>query len=380
MTEDKHRILIVDDELHVVRALQRTLGDTYDVDYALGGKEGLDALAAIGPYAVVVSDMRMPEMDGADFLTHVKEKYPETVRVMLTGYANLESASRAINEGAIYRFATKPCAPDDFRALIKLAVEQHELLALEKALLADTLRGTIEVLSQVLELVNPVAFGRASRIRRIVNHMVDQMHLPHDWMYDTAALLSQLGCVTLPQTLLERLYANSQMTEEEQALYKEHPGIGSNLLSRIPRLEIVSEMISNQLDVLENPVPDGGRKQGLLGAEILHIADEYDRLISSGMGHGAAKQVIGSRIRFMSPGVYDALLSIKPPNKEETVLSITLKELVPGMVFLDDVREARGALLLAAGHVATAASVCRLKEMATSHMDVIQPFRVRRGG
>jgi hypothetical protein len=95
------------------------------------------------------------------------------------------------------------------------------------------------------------------------------------------------------------------------------------------------------------------------------------------MGHGAAKQVMESRIRHLSPGVYRALKSIPTPALHERVLSITLKELVPGMEFLDDLREAGGTLILAAGHVSTAASACRLKEMATTSWDIIQPFRVR---
>lgn len=377
---NRMRILVVDDELHIAKALQRSLIKDYDVLIATNGDQALQVLSEHKGICVIVSDMRMPGMDGAALLNWVKEAYPEIVRVMLTGYADLDSASRAINEGAIFRFASKPCLPADFRSLVQAAVEQHQLLTMERELLENTLRGAVEVLSQVLELVNPTAFGRATRIRTVVNHITRTMRLQNAWMFDTAALMSQLGCATLPQSLLERHNANTRLTDAEENSFRNHPVISRDLLSQIPRLEVVAEMVGQQLVILESPAPKHGRQGGSLGAEILAVADEYDRLTSTGMGHGAAKQVIGRDSGRFSPGVYDALLSIAPPSAEEKVFSITLKELVPGMIFLDDLKEAGGTLLVASGHVATGASVCRLKEMATSRWDVIQPFRVRRGG
>ena len=107
-----HRILIVDDEKNLLEAIQRKLRKHFKIETALGPEEGLKALTNRGPFAVVISDLRMPGMDGIQFLSRVKEILPDTVRMMLTGNADLENAIEAVNEGNIFRFLTKPCSPN----------------------------------------------------------------------------------------------------------------------------------------------------------------------------------------------------------------------------------------------------------------------------
>ena len=376
--EFQHTVLVVDDEEHVRIALGRALQMDYSILLAEDGNEALDLLAR-HEVSVILSDMRMPGLDGAGLFERAKQIAPTSVRVLLTGYADIESATRSINEGSVYRFLSKPIHPQEIRRVISQAIEQHELLIAEQLLLKNTLKGAIEVLSQVLEIVNPVAFGRASRIRKVVKHMVGELPIPDAWKVETAALLSQLGCVALPPDLLERVYGSSLLTAEETERFSTHPEIAASLLARVPRLEEVSEIVGRHLTILQEPVPKNGRTGIALAAEILRVADQYDRLVNSGMGHGAAKSSVGTDISSLSPGVFDALQTLPAPSRGEAVLSITLKELVPGMVFLDDVKEAGGMLILAAGHVATSVSVNRLKEMGTTRFDIVQPFRVRRG-
>lgn len=105
----KPRILLVDDEPNVLSALARQLHPLYQVSLTPSPEEGLLLLEREGPFAVVLSDMRMPKMDGATFLKHVRERSPDTIRLLLTGHADLESAIAAVNEGQVFRFLTKPC-------------------------------------------------------------------------------------------------------------------------------------------------------------------------------------------------------------------------------------------------------------------------------
>src|SRR5271154_7508914 len=104
------KILMVDDEDAVLVGYQRMFRNEFQIETAPGGAAALTALEATGPYAVVVSDMRMPEMDGAKLLTKIKLLAPETTRIMLTGNADIHSAVSAVNEGSIFRFLTKPCS------------------------------------------------------------------------------------------------------------------------------------------------------------------------------------------------------------------------------------------------------------------------------
>jgi len=109
----EQKILFVDDDANILAAFRRHLRKRFHFDTALGPEEGLKAVVEKGPYAVVVSDLRMPKMDGIEFLTHVKEIAPDTVRMMLTGHADLHNTIEAVNEGNIFRFLTKPCPVDE---------------------------------------------------------------------------------------------------------------------------------------------------------------------------------------------------------------------------------------------------------------------------
>src|SRR5204862_592685 len=124
-------ILIVDDEPLVLDAIQRQHGRRYPVKCARGAAAALELVRTDGPFAVVVSDYNMPQMDGVTFLSRMREVAPHTVRVLLTGQADVRLAVAAVNRGSIFRFATKPCATEEFVAIVEAALEQHRLLVAE---------------------------------------------------------------------------------------------------------------------------------------------------------------------------------------------------------------------------------------------------------
>src|ERR1700730_13196507 len=160
-------ILCVDDDPAVLEGLTLTLLNGFDLATATSGAEGLAVLKQKGGVAVVISDMRMPGMDGAAFLTKVRTLWPDATRIALTGASGRDDAAAAINEGQIFRFMTKPCAPDKLIAAVEAAVRHHQIVTAEKALLQQTVLGCIRALVDVLAIVNPIAFGRGSRIRRL---------------------------------------------------------------------------------------------------------------------------------------------------------------------------------------------------------------------
>ncbi|MBW1699478.1 MAG: response regulator, partial [Deltaproteobacteria bacterium] len=132
MTE---KILVVDDEQNLLNAIYRQLRKSFQIDTALGPEQGLTAVENKGPYAVVISDLRMPAMDGIQFLARVKQINPETVRMMLTGNADLEKTIQAVNEGNIFRFFTKPCPPEILAGGLRSGIEQYQLVTAERELL-----------------------------------------------------------------------------------------------------------------------------------------------------------------------------------------------------------------------------------------------------
>lgn len=178
MTE---KILCVDDEPNVLNAYQRALRKEFQIETAVGGAPGLAAIDSQGPYAVIVTDMQMPGMDGIQFLAQVKEKSPDSIRIMLTGNADQHTAIEAVNEGNIFRFLTKPCPPEVLAKTLKAGLQQYRLVMVEKELLEKTLRSSIQVLTDILSLVNPTAFSRASRVQRLVCALAAKLQIEQAW-------------------------------------------------------------------------------------------------------------------------------------------------------------------------------------------------------
>lgn len=138
-------ILLVDDEPNVIKALERSLLDEpYELKTAASGEEAL-LLTSNCRFKVVISDERMPGMDGAEFLSIVKERYPETVRIMLTGYASIESTMRAVNSGEIYRFFTKPWNDIELKLALRSAVEKFDLEEENRRLLKTVKHQAVEL-------------------------------------------------------------------------------------------------------------------------------------------------------------------------------------------------------------------------------------------
>jgi response regulator RpfG family c-di-GMP phosphodiesterase len=241
------KILFVDDEPPVLESLKRMLHKEFEVDTAPGGEEGLATIQALGPYSVVVSDMRMPGMNGAEFLAQVRLTAPDTVRMLLTGHTDWQAAMDAVNEGNIFRFLTKPCDKDVLAKAVTAGLVLHRLITAEKDLLENTLMGSIKTLIEVLSAANPEAFGRSMRIARCVRHMAAKFSLPAQWQFEAAAMLSQLGCITLDPELVQAAYLGGSLSSEDQARFAAHPKVARNLLVNIPRLEPIAWMISQQL-------------------------------------------------------------------------------------------------------------------------------------
>src|ERR1700712_3877413 len=217
------KTLFVDAEPAVLDGYKRTLHRDFEVDTAVGGEQALAKIVESGPYAVVISDMRMPGMLGAELLSKVRGSHPDTVRMLLTGYTDIGAAMLAVNQGNIFRFLTKPCERDLLVSAVQAGIEQYRLVTGEKELLEKTVLGSIKVLADVLSAASPEAFGRSMRIANTGQHLLTKFSLASPWRFEAAATLSQLGCVTLETELMQRAYAGVKLSEDEQARFDAHP-------------------------------------------------------------------------------------------------------------------------------------------------------------
>ena len=272
-------VLCVDDEPRILDGLKLTLRRGFAVTTASSGAEGLEVLAAMSGATVVISDMRMPGMDGAAFLTKVREQWPDSTRLLLTGEPGRDAAIAAVNEGQIFRFLTKPCSPEKLIGSVEAAVRQYQLVTAEKLLLQQTVLGSIRALVDVLGIVNPIAFGRGGRIKRMSIELAEAAGLPSSWELEAAALMSQIGYVSLPIELVEKAVNGERLNSDEALLIGETPKVAQGILARIPRLENVAAILSQatQPTAVEHLSVETG-----MNAAVLMIILEFDTLINKG--------------------------------------------------------------------------------------------------
>jgi len=345
------RILFVDDEKFVLDTFRRNLRGKFDVETAEGPKSALKKLEA-GEFAVVVADMRMPNMSGAELLKVVKNRWPQTVRIMLTGYADIDNAMKAVNRGAVFRFLLKPCPPDALTRALTDALGQHRLLVAEKQLLHGTLRGCVQIMSELLELANPTAYGRGERAKALIVAMAKFLGVEAIWKYELAAMLSQIGCLSLPQDILERRLAGEALSPEEEQIFLMHPAIAANLLRNLPRLEEIAEMVADQEAPLE--------KNPCLGARILKVALDYTDAASRGEdAHIVAHMEQHPEI--YDPRVLGALQWYLAAQQGQHVERLPIAELREGMVLAEPVVTANGKTLMRKGQTISQAAIERFK-------------------
>jgi response regulator RpfG family c-di-GMP phosphodiesterase len=373
------RVLFVDDEPNVLEGIQRTLRKQVELQTASSGAEALRLMRETGPFALVVSDMRMPAMNGTQFLAKVREQEPDTVRMILSGQADLEDTIAAVNEGHIYRFLSKPCPSDRLLAAVEDGLNQHRLLTAEKVLLEQTLSGAVKMLIEILGMVSPAASNRAARLQRYTIELSNALGLPGRWEWALAAFVSQIGCVALPKDMLFKVEACEALTEEEKRLYESHPEVAGKLLAAIPRLEDVAAIVTAQFGPLNfSGMPDDLRQWDVrkLGQLLLRASIEFDRLAARGASRESAVNTLRAPQFEFPPSVLRALLSLTPTANERIVRRIRLADLTVGMILDEDLVSPKGIRLVPCGAEVTRTLMIRLTSIA-SGVGVAEPFRVR---
>ncbi|GJL66206.1 MAG: hypothetical protein NPIRA05_11770 [Nitrospirales bacterium] len=373
------KILFVDDSRNVLDAYKRQFRKGYDIDTALGSEWGIEKLNNDGPFAVVVSDFRMPNVDGIEFLQMVKAQMPEASRILITGYADVETAMKAVNDGAVYRFLSKPCPHELLLETVQAGLEHHRLLRTERDILERTLNGCLKSLIEVFSLSNPEAFGRTSRIQRYMKGMTRPMGVECTWLLETATLLSQIGTVTMPQEVLRKKYRGESLTAQEEDLFAKHPEIGGDLLAAIPRMEEVAKIVRLQekrYDGSGPPLECSNQERDIpVEARMLKVVLDFDTLETGGMAQDAAMQELWKREGWYDPVLLDALKQSFEKEKKYTIMELSLDGLRAGMILAEGVRDEAGKVIVSRGQQLTDGLLMHLLHLA--HQRPIQePLKV----
>ena len=353
------KILFVDDDPNFLAACQRTLRWHFQIETAGGGEAGLAKMASHGPYAVVVADRQMPGMDGIEFLGAVRKNAPDTIRIMLTGNADLEGAVRVVNEGNIFRFLTKPCPPDVLARALKDAQAQYRLVTSEKELLNKTLNGSIKLLTDILSMVDNQSFGRAQTLRDSITGVTARLYVENAWEIHLAVMLASIGNVTVPPETLVKARTGQPLSAVEEQMLTRLPETAARLLANIPRLEGVARIVQYQHKHFDGSgfPADGTAGEAIpLGSRLLKILIDMMDQQSAGLTRLKALERLQTQSGRYDPALLAAVRAcneggqIGAVNASQLSLSVRFVDLTPGMVLRSNVETRDGTLVLSVGH------------------------------
>ncbi|WDT73298.1 MAG: response regulator [Candidatus Manganitrophus sp.] len=405
----KHLLLFVDDEENILHALRRIFRkEPYEILTAVSAKEGLSLIES-HPVALIISDHRMPEMEGTEFLAKVRERKPDIMRIMLTGYADMKAAVEAINQSQVYRYISKPWNDDDLRLTVREALRQFDLVQSNRELtelvreqnkelydmnrnleskirertkeletknleLEGSFHEMLDLFLGLMEMKNAALVGHARRSAVLAKEIAARLALPEDEqrVCEAAALLMDSGTLGYPDGLVKKRI--EEMDDAERALWQKHPLLAQAGLKRITRLEPVGQVIRSHHEHFDGSgFPDGLKGENIpLSSQIVAVSDTFDLLLNPPMvaaripiseALDALEKESGKRF---DPAVVKALDEIIEKVQEMITsdeLEVSLEELREGMTLARDLKTAGGILLLPAQ-----------SRLQTAHLEKIHNF------
>lgn len=279
----RYKILIVDDEPDNLQLLYRTLRRDYEVTKAQGPLEALEILKET-PFNCILSDHKMPDMDGVEFLRRTYDMYPDTIRLLVTAYSDVEILMNAINYAKIYRYIKKPYSPEELLHIVQLALEYYQLKEDNKKLivdLKDLFSGTINAIMDALDSKDSYTLGRSRRVAFYTSKIIAAMDLnkTEKATIELAALLHDIGMIGVQEDILHKV---EKLTDEEREEIRKHVFYSVKILEDIKQLDKVTDIIRYHHEFYNGAgYPFGIKGEEIpLGARIIAIADAYDSLVS----------------------------------------------------------------------------------------------------
>ena len=420
-------LLFVDDEPGILAALRRLFRPHgYRIFIAEGGAAGLEILEK-EPIDLVISDMRMPEMDGAAFLKEVCGRWPNVMRILLTGYADMTSTVAAINQGEIYRYISKPWDDIEIVTVVREAIERQRLKLENQRLTAltqaqndelKTLNASLEhkVVERTAELRQALAFveqshgelkksfltsvqvfaglielrsgsvgsqiaGHGRRVAEHARSLAQRLGLSDGEVQNVmlAGLLHDIGKIGLPDELLGKAF--NTMSAEHRAQVMKHPLVGQNILLGIDKFKEAAVLVRHHHECYDGSgYPD--RLSGIAipqGSRILQVANEYDALQIGTLVQRPLKPteamnfLIENRGKRYDPVAVDTFFKLISETQKASPVELPLRSmhLKPGMVLTRDLTHGDGYMLLAKGSVLTAEIIAQLIKMEHSEQQML---------
>lgn len=284
--EYKHTILAVDDEQNNLSLLKRTLRGEYNILIASSGEQALEIIEEQGNnISLIVSDQKMPFMEGTEFFKRISEKYPDIVKILLTGHSNVDILVEAINECHLFQYVLKPFEPEQLCMVVESGIKKYELSASRTQILKDLSElfyKTIKSIAHALDAKDQYTHGHSMRVTLYSLALAKALNLPDDLLeeIETTGLLHDIGKIAIPEKILLK---PGKLTEEEYNVIKTHPELGQKLVDGIEKLRLISNWLKSHHERYDGKgYPDGlSGEQIPVSSRIIAIADTYDAMTSN---------------------------------------------------------------------------------------------------
>lgn len=381
----KSKVLIINGEPGAIAACLGSLRKHFDVDIVNTGEAGLRLLRDHGSYAVMAVHLHVLGANGLQLLARARELVPDSVRVLLTDNPGQRTVTDALNTGAIFRFVATPCSSEILTATLDAAVQQHRLITAERDLLEKTLSGSIRLLTEILTIIDPVSFGRGQSLRDAMRAFGRYLQIENTWDLELTALLSQIGCVTIPPEVLHKVRSGSPLSGRERDLVARVPEFGANLLANIPRLETVAQAVRYQgkhFDGTGCPADEIAGEDIPVASRILKVLSDLHELESAGKPKHRALDEMRQQTGCYDPRILDAAQACfeiclpppgQPPCEDRAML---VHDLYAGLLLMADIKTRDGILIVKSGTQLGGALLERLRNFAAT-VGVQEPVSVR---
>ncbi|MFN8656987.1 MAG: response regulator [Candidatus Obscuribacterales bacterium] len=351
--EPRHKILVVDDEPANLRLLNRVLGESYETFVAQSGTEALEILKA-QDVSLIITDQRMPGMSGVQVLEASLSLRPNAIKILLTGYTDIQALIDAINSGCIYKYIQKPWDAEDLKLTVKRALESFDLrrnneklvVQLQGALvqLEDISIGTIKALADALDAKCDYTSGHSLRVSRYAVATARMLGMSNEELRDVelSGLLHDIGKIAVPESIL---WKPERLTPEEQQVMAIHPVRSAQIIGEIEILARVRLWVRHHHEHLDGSgYPDKLKGDEIpVGSRIVLVADAYDAMTSDrpyrkSIGYERATNELRKFAgRQFDPEMVEALLSAVGENGEilttdgipESFLGLTIASIDP---------------------------------------------------
>jgi len=322
----RHKILVVDDESANLRLLKRVLSDQYDVIEATSGAQGLELLKEHA-VSLIITDQRMPGITGVQLLEQSLDFRPQAIKILLTGYTDIQALIDAINSGKVYKYIPKPWDADELRITVRRALEAYELkekndgllIELRSALaqLEEVSMGTIRALADALDAKCDYTSGHSLRVSRYAVGIAKQMNLSAEDQKDIelAGILHDIGKIGVPEAIL---WKPDRLNPAEQTVMANHPVKSAQIIGELNGLGKVRKYVLYHHENLDGSgYPDGLAGEVIpLGSRIILVADAYDAMTTDrpyrkSIGHErAASELRKYAGKQFDPDIVEALLTM----------------------------------------------------------------------